>query len=51
MRHSFGALARDIACPGLAIRHDQGRQTMSDVFQGELVFLDMKNSSAFVRAP
>ena len=50
VRHSFGAFARDIA-RGLAIRHDHGSQTMSDVFQGELAFLSMKSSPAFVRAP
>ena len=50
VRHSFGAFARGIAC-GLAIRHDHGSQTMSDVFQKELAFLGMKSSPAFVRAP
>ena len=50
MHHGWSALARDIAC-GLAIRHDHGSQTMSDVFQGELAFLGMKSSPALVRAP
>jgi hypothetical protein len=50
VRHSFGTFAKVSAC-GLAIRHDHGRQYMSDVFQGELAFLGMKSSPAFVRAP
>ena len=50
VRHSYGIFSKGVAC-GLAIRHDHGSQTMSDVFQGELAFLGMMSSPAFVRAP
>jgi len=36
---------------GLKIRHDHGSCYMSDVFQGELMFLGMESSPAFVREP
>jgi transposase InsO family protein len=50
VRHSFGAFTKGIAC-GLAIRHDHGRQYMSDMFQRELAFLGMESSPVFVRTP
>ena len=50
VRHRFGAFARNVAT-GLAVRHDHGSQYMSDVFQGELRFLGIESSPAFVRAP
>ena len=43
---TFAASAR-----GLAVRHDHGSQYMSDMFQGELRFLGIESSPAFVRAP
>jgi putative transposase len=50
VRHSFGVFAKD-AASGLAVRHDHGSQYMSDAFQGELAFLGIESSPAFVRAP
>jgi putative transposase len=50
VRHSFGAFGKEVA-RGLAIRHDHGSQYMSDAFQGELAFLGIESSPAFVRAP
>jgi len=50
VRHSFGALGRDVA-RGLAVRHDHGSQYMSDAFQTELAFLGIESSPIFVRAP
>ncbi len=35
----------------LSIRHDHGSQYMSAVFQGEIAFLGVESSPAFVRAP
>ena len=35
---------------GLSVRHDHGSQYMSDAFQGELRFLGIESSPAFVRA-
>jgi putative transposase len=46
----FGAFAKDVA-RGLIIRHDHGSQYMADAFQGELAFLGIQSSPAFVRAP
>ena len=46
----FGAYAAEIAT-GVQVRHDHGRQYMSDDFQAELRFLGMTSSPAFVRAP
>ena len=50
VRQHFGGFAKDIAA-GLALRHDHGSQYMSDTFQGELTFLGIVSSPAFVRAP
>jgi len=50
VRHHFGSFAKNVA-PGLAVRHDHGSQYMSDTFQGELRFLGMRSSPAFIRAP
>jgi hypothetical protein len=36
---------------GLALRHDHGSQCMSDHFPGELRFLGIERSPAFVREP
>ena len=41
-----GGIAR-----GLAVRHDHGRQYVSDYFQTELKFLGVTSSPAFVREP
>lgn len=50
VRQHFGGFAKGIAA-GLALRHDHGSQYMSDAFQGELTFLGIESSPAFVRAP
>lgn len=50
VKRCFGAFAKDVAS-GLAVRHDHGSQYMSDAFQGELRFLGVESSPAFVRAP
>lgn len=50
VRQHFGGFAKDIAA-GLSLRHDHGSQYMSDTFQGELKFLGIESSPAFVRAP
>jgi len=50
VRPHFGGFAKDIA-RGLSVRHDHGSQYMSDAFQGELRFLGIETSPAFVRAP
>jgi transposase InsO family protein len=50
IRHCFGAFGKDVAC-GLSLRHDHGSQYMSNHFQGELRFLGIESSPAFVRAP
>jgi len=50
VRAHFGGFAKDVA-RGLGVRHDHGSQYMSDAFQGELRFLGIESSPAFVRAP
>jgi putative transposase len=50
VRQHFGGFAKDIA-RGLSVRHDHGSQYMSDAFQGEVRFLGIASSPAFVRAP
>jgi transposase InsO family protein len=50
VRRCFGGFAQGIAA-GLAVRHDHGSQYMSGAFQGELRFLGIESSPAFVRAP
>ena len=50
VRRHFGPFAKGIAA-GLSIRHDHGSQYMSAVFQGEIAFLGVESSPAFVRAP
>lgn len=50
VRQRFGGFAKGVA-HGLSIRHDHGSQYMSDAFQGELRFLGIDSSPAFVRAP
>jgi putative transposase len=50
VRQRFGSFAKGVAC-GLSVRHDHGSQYMSDAFQGELRFLGIDSSPAFVRAP
>jgi putative transposase len=49
LRH-FGAIERDVA-KGLALRHDHGSNYMSGDFQGEIRFLGIESSPAFVREP
>ena len=36
---------------GLRVRHDQGPQYVSTLFQREVAFLGMESSPSFVRAP
>ena len=50
VRDHFGAMAAGVAS-GLTIRHDHGRQYMSDDLQAELRFLGLVSSPAFVRQP
>ena len=50
VRERFGAFAKDIA-HGLALRHDHGSQYVSHHFQGEIRFLGLASSPAFVREP
>ena len=50
VRTAFGAFGQDIA-HGLLLRHAQGSQYMSHVFQEELTFLGITSSPAFVREP
>ncbi|RKH63770.1 IS3 family transposase [Corallococcus llansteffanensis] len=46
----FGAYRHGVAT-GLSIRHDNGSQYTSDVFQDELRFLGAESSPSFVRSP
>jgi transposase InsO family protein len=46
----FGAIGADVA-KGLALRHDNGSQYVSDAFQDQLAFLGIESSPSFVRAP
>jgi transposase InsO family protein len=50
VRERFGAFAKDVA-RGLELRHDHGSQYVSHHFQGELRFLGIASSPAFVREP
>jgi len=50
LRANFGGYLAGIA-PALTVRHDHGSQYMSDHFQGELRFLGITSSPAFVREP
>lgn len=50
VRANFADYAAGVA-QGLQVRHDHGSQYMSDHFQGELRFLGIESSPAFVRAP
>lgn len=50
LREHFGDVAADIA-RGLAVRHDNGPQYVSDTFQNELRFFGIESSPSFVRAP
>jgi len=50
VRQRFGGFAKGVA-GGLSVRHDHGSQYKSDAFQGELRFLGIDSSPAFVRAP
>lgn len=50
VRQQFGVVSAGSATD-LQVRHDHGRQYMSDDFQAELRFLGITSSPAFVRAP
>jgi transposase InsO family protein len=50
VRQHFGGFEAAIAS-GLMLRHDNGSQYLSDVFQNELRFLGIESSPSFVRAP
>jgi transposase InsO family protein len=50
VRDQFGGIAAGIAT-GLAMRHDNGSQYLSEDFQAELRFLGIASSPAFVRQP
>ncbi len=46
----FGGFRRDVA-RGLKLRHDHGSQYMSDLFLGEIRWLSIECSPAFVGEP
>ena len=50
VREHFGSYREGIAS-GLALRHDNGSQYCSHYFQGELAFLGIESSPAYVREP
>jgi transposase InsO family protein len=50
VRHSFGAFGPAVA-EGLTLRHDNGSQYVSSVFQEEISFLGIQSSPSFVREP
>jgi transposase InsO family protein len=50
VRARFGAIGKDVAA-GLSLRHDHGSQYMSHDFQGEIRWLGITSSPAFIRAP
>ena len=50
VRECFGAFGKNMAS-GLALRHDHGSQYVSHHFQGEIRFLGLASSPAFVREP
>jgi putative transposase len=50
VRTCFGAFAEGIAS-GLKLRHDHGSQFVADDFPGEITFLGIVSSPAFVREP
>ena len=50
VREQMGDYGRDVAC-GLKLRHDHGSQFMSDHYQGEVRFLGIESSPAFIREP
>jgi putative transposase len=50
VRACFGAFGAGVA-DGLELRHDHGSQFVADDYQGELAFLGINSSPAFVREP
>lgn len=50
VRARYGAYDRGVA-EGLSLRHDNGSQYVSRVFQRELKFLGIRSSPSFVRSP
>ena len=50
VRHSFGTFGPAVA-EGLTLRHDNGSQYVSSVFQEEVSFLGIRSSPSFVREP
>jgi putative transposase len=50
VRERFGAFGKGVAA-GLQLRHDHGSQYVSHPFQGEVRFLGIASSPAFVREP
>src|SRR3954454_912837 len=50
VRERFGAFAGGVAA-GLRLRHDHGGQYVGHPFQGEIRFLGVASSPAFVREP
>jgi putative transposase len=52
VREVFGNYGEEVAkVTGLKMRHDHGSQFMSEVYQGDLRFLGIDSSPAFVREP
>lgn len=50
IKEHFGSYEKNVA-EGLAVRHDHGSQFLSRHYQGELAFLGIAASPAFVREP
>jgi len=50
VRVRFGAIVQDVAA-GLSLRHDHGSQFMSHEFRGEIRWLGITSSPAFIPAP
>ncbi len=50
VRHSFGSFDREVAS-GVVLRHDNGSQFVSRVFQDEMKFLGIASSPSFIRQP
>lgn len=50
VREYFDGFGRDTG-RGLTLRHDHGSAYLSDAFQGEIAFLGIESSPAFVREP
>ena len=50
VRRSFGAFGQEVAS-GVVLRHNNGSQFVSRVFQDEVKFLGIASSPSFIRQP